>query len=105
MNITPWDTIVSDDADDNDKYDKDLKMEDCYVNGYDYCVFSSDTNNKTSFASVASTRRVPYWTPDNIINIINQRGNQPVTTAGLSDKMDLEARIFFFKQYTTMYGR
>ena len=38
MNITPWDTIVSDDADDNDKYDKDLKMEDCYVNGYDYCV-------------------------------------------------------------------
>ena len=39
MNITPWDTIVSDDADDNDKYDKDLKMEDCYVNGYDYCVF------------------------------------------------------------------
>lgn len=97
MNITPWDTIVSDDADDNDKYDKDLKMEDCYVNGYDYCVFSSDTNNKTSFASVASTRRVPYWTPDNIINIIYQRGNQPVTTAGLSDKMDLEARIFFFQ--------
>lgn len=97
MNITPWDTIVSDDADDNDKYDKDLKMEDCYVNGYDYCVFSSDTNNKTSFASVASTRRVPYWTPDNIINIINQQGNQPVTTAGLSDKMDLEARIFFFQ--------
>lgn len=97
MNITPWDTIVSDDADDNDKYDKDLKMEDCYVNGYDYCVFSSDTNNKTSFASVASTKRVPYWAPDNIINIINQRGNQPVTTAGLSNKMDLEARIFFFQ--------
>lgn len=97
MNITPWDTIVSDDADDNDKYDKDLKMEDCYVNGYDYCVFSSDTNNKTSFASVASTRRVPYWTPDNIINIINQRGNQPVSTVSLSDKMDLEARIFFFQ--------
>lgn len=97
MNITPWDTIVSDDADDNDKYDKDLKMEDCYVDGYDYCVFSSDTNNKTSFAAVASTKRVPYWAPDNIINIINQRGNQPVTTAGLSNKMDLEARIFFFQ--------
>lgn len=96
MNISPWETIVSDDADDDDKYNKDLKMEDCYVSGYDYCSFSSDTDKKVSFSSLANTKSVPMWN-DNILNVINQRNGQTLTTQSISDKMDLEARIYFFQ--------
>ena len=95
MNITPWDTIVSDDADDNDKYDKDLKMEDCYVNGYDYCVFSSDTNNKTSFTGHQTTLS---------ISSINEETNR-LPQQVYPIKWILRREYSFFKQYTTMYGR